>query len=41
MGNLESIYTDIILQHSTETYNKKNLINPTDKEHGHVEMTLL
>ncbi len=35
MDNLESIYTDIIMQHSTETYNKRNLINPTDKEHGH------
>ncbi len=35
MDNLDSIYTDIIMQHSTETFNKKNLVNPTDKEHGH------
>ncbi len=35
MDDLESIYTDIIMQHSTETYNKKSLENPTDKEHGH------
>ena len=35
MDDLDSVYTDIIMEHSMETYNKKNLVNPTDKEHGH------
>ena len=35
MDDLESIYTDIIMEHSTETYNKHNLENPDSKEHGH------
>ncbi len=35
MDNLESIYTDVIMQHSTETYNKKKIDNPTAMEHGH------
>ena len=35
MDDLESIYTDIIMEHSTESYNKHSLENPDSKEHGH------
>lgn len=35
MDEVESVYTDIIMEHSTSTYNKHNLQNATDKEHGH------
>ena len=35
MDDLDSVYTDIIMEHSMETYNKRNLTNPTEKEHGH------
>ena len=35
MDDLDSVYTDIIMEHSMETYNKKDLENATDKEHGH------
>ena len=35
MDNLESMYTDIIMEQSTATYNKHELENKTDSEHGH------
>ena len=35
MDELESIYTDIIMEHSTATYNKHNLENASATEHGH------
>ena len=35
MEDLDSIYTDIIMEHSIATYNKRSLIDPTEKEHGH------
>ena len=35
MDNLDSIYTDIVMEHSTATYNKHKIENATDKEHGH------
>lgn len=35
MDNLESIYTDIIMEHSMETYNKHELKEKDDSEHGH------
>lgn len=35
MDEVESVYTDIIMEHSTATYNKHELQNATDKEHGH------
>ncbi len=35
MEDLDSIYTDIIMEHSMATYNKRNLTDPTEKEHGH------
>lgn len=35
MDEVESVYTDIIMEHSTSTYNKHNLENATAKEHGH------
>ncbi len=35
MDNLESMYTDIIMEQSTATYNKHELDNKTDSEHGH------
>ena len=35
MDEVESVYTDIIMEHSTSTYNKHELENATDKEHGH------
>ena len=33
--DLNSIYTDVIMEHSTATYNKHLLENKTDSEHGH------
>lgn len=35
MDEVESVYTDIIMEHSIATYNKHELKNATDKEHGH------
>ena len=35
MDDLNSIYTDIVMEHSTATYNKHKLENATDSEHGH------
>ena len=35
MDNLESMYTDIIMEQSTATYNKHELNDKTDLEHGH------
>ena len=35
MDELESIYTDIIMEHSMATYNKHNLENASATEHGH------
>ena len=35
MEDLDSIYTDIIMEHSIATYNKRSLTDPTEKEHGH------
>lgn len=35
MDNLESMYTDIIMEQSTATYNKHKLNDKTDSEHGH------
>ena len=35
MDNLESMYTDIIMEQSTATYNKHELKDKTDSEHGH------
>ena len=35
MDDLQSIYTDVIMEHSTATYNKHSLEDLTDKEHGH------
>ena len=35
MSDLQSIYTDIIMEHSTATYNKHQLQNSTHSEHGH------
>lgn len=35
MEDLNSIYTDIVMEHSTATYNKHKLENATDNEHGH------
>ena len=35
MDDLESIYTDIIMEQSTATYNKHKLENATNNEHGH------
>ena len=35
MDNLESMYTDIIMEQSTATYNKHELNDKTDSEHGH------
>ena len=35
MDNLESMYTDIIMEQSTATYNKHELNDKTDAEHGH------
>lgn len=35
MDNLESIYTDVIMEQSTATYNKHKLEDITASEHGH------
>lgn len=35
MDDLNSIYTDIVMEHSTSTYNKHKIENATDNEHGH------
>ena len=35
MDDLNSIYTDVIMEHSTATYNKHKLENATGEEHGH------
>ena len=35
MDDLNSIYTDIIMEQSTATYNKHKLNTPTGDEHGH------
>ena len=35
MEDLSSIYTDVIMEHSTATYNKHKLENATETEHGH------
>lgn len=35
MDNLESMYTDIIMEQSTAIYNKHEIENKTDSEHGH------
>lgn len=35
MEDLNSIYTDIVMEHSTATYNKHKIECATDYEHGH------
>jgi nitrogen fixation NifU-like protein len=35
MNELESMYNDIIMEHSTATYNKHSLESKTGEEHGH------
>ena len=35
MNDIEDMYTDIIMEQSTATYNKHELENKTDSEHGH------
>lgn len=35
MENMDSIYTDIIMEASTSKHNKHNLTNPDFTEHGH------
>lgn len=35
MDDLNSIYTDVIMEHSTATYNKHKIIDATSDEHGH------
>ena len=35
MDDLDSIYTDVIMEHSTSTYNKHKLQDATNSEHGH------
>lgn len=35
MDNLDSIYTDIVMEHSTATYNKHKIEGATCAEHGH------
>ena len=35
MDDLDSIYTDVIMEHSTATYNKHKLQDATNIEHGH------
>ena len=35
MDELNSIYTDIVMEHSTSLYNKHKIENATDSEHGH------
>ena len=35
MDDLNDIYTDVIMEHSTATYNKHKIENVTSSEHGH------
>ena len=35
MDDLDSIYTDVIMEHSTATFNKHKLQDATNSEHGH------
>lgn len=35
MDDLNDIYTDVIMEHSTATYNKHKIENATTSEHGH------
>ncbi len=35
MENMDSIYTDVIMEASTSKHNKHNLTNPDFTEHGH------
>ena len=35
MDDLDLIYTDVIMEHSTATYNKHKLQDATNSEHGH------
>ena len=35
MDDLNDIYTDVIMEHSTATYNKHKIENATSSEHGH------
>ena len=35
MDDLSSIYTDIVMEHSTGAFNKHKIENATDNEHGH------
>ena len=35
MENINDIYTDVIMEHSTATYNKHKIENATASEHGH------
>lgn len=35
MTDLDTIYTDVIMEQSTATYNKHKLEGATDSEHGH------
>ena len=35
MDDLNSIYTDIVMEHSTGTFNKHKIENATGNEHGH------
>ena len=35
MDDLSSIYTDIVMEHSTSTHNKHKIENAGDSEHGH------
>lgn len=35
MDDLDSIYTDVIMEHSTAIYNKHKLQDATNSEHGH------
>ena len=35
MDDLNDIYTDVIMEHSTATYNQHKIENATSSEHGH------
>ena len=35
MEDLTDVYNDLIMEHSMNSYNKKNLENPTSREMGH------
>ena len=35
MDDINDIYTDVIMEHSTATYNKHKIENATSSEHGH------